>query len=140
MVSIYGTITPIGLLDWKSYPTRRLTMKNTLKYKDYIAKFELDLDDEVLVGKVINTSDFIQFHAESVPKLIDAFHNTIDEYLEFCKKKGVEPGKSYSGEFRWRLGPELHRDLTIQATKENISMNDLANSFVREMLKKNHVG
>ena len=111
-------------------------MSNTLKYKDYIAQFELDIEDEILVGKVINTSDFLQFHAESITGLKEAFHTTVDDYLEACKKKGKSPSKSYSGELRWRLGPELHRDLAIQAAKENISMNELANRYVKEMLKK----
>lgn len=114
-------------------------MNKTLKYKDYIAQFELDLDDELLVGKVINTSDFLQFHAQSIPELVEAFHVTIDDYLELCEKKGMDPSKSYSGEFRWRLGPELHRKLAIQASKENISMNDLANQYISEMLTKKQI-
>ena len=69
-------------------------MKNTLKYKDYVAQVDLDIDSKILVGKVINTADFLQFHAESVSGLIDAFHVTVDEYLEACEKGGRKPSRS----------------------------------------------
>lgn len=37
---------------------------NTLNYKGYIARIDADLDDGILVGRVINICDIIGFNSE----------------------------------------------------------------------------
>lgn len=59
-----------------------------------MAQRVLDIDSKIFVGKIIKTFDFIKFHAESVLELIDAFHVTVDEYLEACEYKGRAQTKS----------------------------------------------
>lgn len=59
-----------------------------------MAQVDLETDSKILVGKVINTADFIRFHAESVSELIDAFHVTVVEYLEACEEGGSKPSCS----------------------------------------------
>jgi len=39
---------------------------NTLTYKGYIAKIDANLDDGILVGRVINTRDIIGFYDETI--------------------------------------------------------------------------
>ena len=59
---------------------------NMLTYKGYIAKIDADLDDGILVGRVINTRDIIGFHGETISEVTASFHAVIDEYAaEFIK-------------------------------------------------------
>ena len=43
-------------------------------YKGYTAKIELDPDDNIFVGHIIDIRDTVGFHGETVSELIDAFH------------------------------------------------------------------
>ena len=96
---------------------------NTLTYKGYIAKINADLDDGILVGRDINTSDIIGFHGETISEVTDSFHAVIEEYLEDCKKKGKDPNKPYSGKFNLRLSPQLHSEIAAAAVKTGKSLN-----------------
>ena len=62
---------------------------NTVTYKGYIASIEPDLDDGILVGRVINTRDIIGFHGETISETIKSFHAAIDEYLEELIFRGL---------------------------------------------------
>ena len=57
-----------------------------LTYKGYIARIDADLDDGIIVGRVIKTHDIIGFHGETVSEATESFHSVIDEYLEDCKQ------------------------------------------------------
>ena len=96
---------------------------NTVSYKGYIARIEPDLDDGILVGRVINTRDIIGFHGDTISETIESFHAAIDEYLEDCEQRGKDPNKPYSGKFNVRLSPELHREIASEAAKAGKSLN-----------------
>ncbi len=96
---------------------------NTVTYKGYMARVEPDLDDGILVGRVINTRDIIGFHGQTISEPIESFHAAIDEYLEDCHKKGIEPNKPHSGKFNLRLPPELHGEISSAAARAGKSLN-----------------
>jgi len=96
---------------------------NTVSYKGYIARIEPDLDDGILTGRVINTRDIIGFHGETISEAIKSFHGAIDEYLEDCKQRDVDPNKPYSGKFNLRLSPQLHSEIASAAEKAGKSLN-----------------
>ena len=96
---------------------------NTVTYCGYIARIEPDLDDGILVGRVINTHDIIGFHGETISEAVESFHAVIEEYLEDCKQRGKNPNKPYSGKFNLRLSPELHSKVATEAEKAGKSLN-----------------
>lgn len=83
-------------------------------------------------GRVINTKDVISFDGTTVEELQHSFEAVIEEYLADCKKEGKEPDKAFSGQFNLRISPELHRKISIEAKKQNISLN----SSVEQALEK----
>ena len=97
--------------------------KNVLAYKGYLAELQLDIDDDIIIGKIIGTSDIISFHGKTIKEAEIAFKNVLDSYLEICKEKNIKPSKPYSGRFNLRIKPELHRNLSIEAIKSNMSLN-----------------
>ena len=92
-----------------------------MKYKGYEAIVEYDEQDRLFVGRVINTLDVIVFDGKSVEELESSFHNTVEEYLEDCQKRGKTPNKPFSGRFNLRISPDLHRQASLLAEKEGIS-------------------
>ena len=90
---------------------------NTMTYKGYEAIVEYDEDAELLHGEVMNLRDVITFQGQSVSELKQAFADSVDDYLAFCKERGEEPEKPYSGQFVVRVEPPLHRAVVTAARK-----------------------
>jgi predicted HicB family RNase H-like nuclease len=96
-----------------------------MKYKGYIGLVELEEGSDVLFGRVIGLRDVITFQGESVAEVTQAFHDSVDDYLEFCAERGESPEKPYSGQFVLRLSPSLHRELANAAERAATSLNAL---------------
>lgn len=107
-------------------------MSDLLTYKGYLGQVELDEDVGLLHGQVINTRDVITFQGRSVDEVRSAFRASIEDYLEFCKERGEEPEKPFSGRFVLRITPKLHRAIVLAAAREQKSLN----SWVAEHLEK----
>jgi len=103
-----------------------------MEYKGYIGKVEFDNEAEIFHGEVINVRDVITFDGNSVEDLKQAFEDSINDYLEFCAKRGEQPEKPFSGKFVVRLSPEIHRKVFLKAKLSDKSLN----SWVSEVLEK----
>ena len=102
-----------------------------IEYKGYIGVVEFDDKAKIFHGDVINTRDVITFQGTSVDEIETSFRDSINDYLEWCEKDGVNPEKPYSGKFNLRLSPELHKEVAITAKKLKISIN----TFVEKALQ-----
>jgi predicted HicB family RNase H-like nuclease len=96
---------------------------NTMTYKGYEAIIEYDEDTEFFHGEILNLRDVITFQGQSVAELKQAFADSVEDYLAFCKERGEEPEKPYSGQFVVRLEPPLHRALVSAAKRAGMSLN-----------------
>src|SRR5271169_4134010 len=94
-----------------------------MSYKAYEAVVEYDEDAEIFHGEVINMRDVITFQGKSVAELKKAFAASIEDYLAFCKERGEEPEKPFSGQFVVRTEPSLHKDLSAAARRAGVSLN-----------------
>jgi predicted HicB family RNase H-like nuclease len=101
-----------------------------MEYKGYMGTVEYDDEAKLFHGDIINTKDVITFQGTTVDEIETAFKESIDDYILWCKKEGVEPEKPYSGKFNLRLSPELHKEIAIKAKRLKISIN----SFVEKAL------
>lgn len=77
---------------------------------------------------------FKQILCESVKELTDAFHEAVDNYIEYCKEEGIEPHKSYSGSLNIRISPEVHSKIAILAKQAGISINAFIKSAVEKQV------
>jgi predicted HicB family RNase H-like nuclease len=106
-----------------------------MEYKGYFAKVEFDDASGVFHGEIINLRDVIRFEGETAKELKQAFYDSVDDYLEFCAKRGEDPEKPYSGKFVVRVEPELHKNITIEARKTDNSLNVWVNDAISKALK-----
>jgi predicted HicB family RNase H-like nuclease len=107
-------------------------MINVLEYSGYQATIEFDADDEVFFGHLAGINDVIGFHGTTVTELKAAFHESVDEYLTFCKEQGKEPNKPYSGKMMFRVDPKVHANAARAAQLKGISLNQWAEEVLRE--------
>ena len=96
---------------------------NTLEYKGYIGVIEYDDEDGIFHGEVVNLRDVITFQGSCVEDIKESLKDSVEDYLEFCKERGEEPDKPFSGKLPLRIGPELHRKIYISAKSEGKSIN-----------------
>ena len=52
-----------------------------------------------------------------------AFRESIEDYLEFCRERGEEPDRPFSGKLVLRITPELHHKVYLKAAKSGKSLN-----------------
>jgi predicted HicB family RNase H-like nuclease len=107
-----------------------------MKYKGYTGVVEFDEESGSLYGRVIGLRDVITFQGESVAEVTQAFRDSVDDYLEFCAKRGRAPDKPYSGQFVLRIDPGLHRALSHAAEEKGQSLT----SLVEETLAARFLG
>ena len=94
-----------------------------MSYKGYIGDVEYDHEAKIFHGRVIGVKDIVTFQGKSAKEIEKAFRESIDDYLDFCKKRGEKPDKPFSGKILLRTQPDLHRKLALIAERKRISMN-----------------
>lgn len=97
-----------------------------MMYKGYTGVMEVDEEAGVIHGRVVGLRDTITFEGETPAEAMQAFRDSVDDYLEFCTDLGQLPEKPVSGRFNLRLGTELHRALACKAEAQRISLNEAA--------------
>jgi predicted HicB family RNase H-like nuclease len=91
--------------------------------RGYEAVVEFDEDADIFHGEVVNLRDVITFQGASAAELKKAFAESLDDYLAFCKARGEEPEKPFSGQFVVRTEPSLHKAMTLAARRAGVSLN-----------------
>lgn len=86
-------------------------MSSVMKYKGYIGSVEFSEEDQIFYGKVLGIHALISYEGESAKELIQDFHDPVDDYLELCVEKRIEPEKAYKGSFNVRISPDFHRSI-----------------------------
>ena len=105
---------------------------NSIEYKGYLGIVEFSPDDMVFHGKIHGINDLVTFEATTVERLLSAFHEAVDDYLDICERYGKPPEKAYSGQFNVRIDSSLHRQLSINAAKQGVTLNQCVASALAE--------
>lgn len=103
---------------------------NTLKYKGYEGSVDFDFSDNLLSGKVLGIRAGLVYEAQTLQELQTAFRQTIDDYLQYCKKENLVPEKPFSGNLNIRLGSERHQAIAAYARQHGIKINDAIRSAI----------
>lgn len=94
-----------------------------MKYRGYEAKIEYDEEAGLFHGEVLDLRDVITFQGRSVEELKQALADSVEDYIEFCKTRGEEPEKPFSGQFVVRTEAALHRACAAAARRAGVSLN-----------------
>jgi len=116
----------------RSFPDDDKVRTSTMNHDGYLATIELDEKAGLLHGEVVDTRDVLTFQGRTLDELRTAFAETIADYVEWCRERGKEPERPYSGNFMLRITPELHRRVAAAAARAGKSLN----GFVAEALER----
>ena len=109
-------------------------MSKMMEYQGYHAQIEYDAEDGIFVGKVFGLADSLNFHGTSVSELEEMFHQSVDNYLKMCAETGKTPEKEFKGSFNIRISPELHKEISLHAAQEGITLNQYVLRALEESL------
>jgi predicted HicB family RNase H-like nuclease len=101
-------------------------------YKGYAARVEFDPEDEIFTGRIAGIDDVVGFHADTVPALLAAFREAVDDYLETCARIGKDPQKAYSGNLMLRIAPQVHAKAMAAAEASGQTLNQWGETVIAE--------
>ena len=104
-----------------------------MEYKGYMGEVTYDAQAKIFHGEVLGLKDVITFQGTTVEELEQAFRDSIDDYIVWCKERGEEPEKTFSGNIRIRISPDLHAKLSQAAVIHGMSLNSL---IIEKLQKK----
>ncbi len=107
-----------------------------LEYKGYAGKVEFDDSVETFHGEVLGLKDIITFEGGSVEEIKQSFRDSIDDYLEFCEERGEESDRPFSGQYRLRISPELHRSASMLSQRDGTSLNEWISRSIAEKIQR----
>lgn len=94
-----------------------------LKYKGYTGYVVYDDEAHLFHGELVGMRAVITFQGTSVKEIEEAFVDSVEDYLEWCKKRKKEPEKPHSGKFNLRMPPDIYVKVAAHAAQEGISIN-----------------
>ena len=94
-----------------------------MNYKGYTGSVTFDEEAEIFHGEVEGLRDVVTFQGTTVAEIKKAFHESVNDYLEFCAKRGESPERPASGRFVLRVPPAMHRKLVAEAKRQKKSLN-----------------
>jgi len=108
----------------------------TMSYKGYTATIEYDAYAGIFHGEVADIRDVVTFQGKSVAELKKALAGSIEDYLAFCKQRGEEPDKPFSGQFVVRTDPALHKDVSNAARRAGVSLNKFVTATLEKAVRR----
>lgn len=103
-----------------------------MKYKGYIGHVEYNDEAKIFHGDVLGIKDIVTFQGTTVDEIEQAFKDSVDDYLAFCKERGEEPDRPFSGKFNLRIPSDLHAKLSIAAQTQGESLNNYITKVLQQ--------
>ena len=89
-----------------------------MEYKGYTGQITaMDESCGIIHGRVSSINDIVTFEGATPKELVQAFHDSVDDYLAFCEERSEPPEKPFSGKFMVRASPTLHQQASLVARK-----------------------
>ena len=111
-------------------------MNNTMQYRGYTASMSFDVDDKIIVGRVLDIDDIVTFHGASVAEFETHFHTVVDDYIAACEALGSAPERPASGRLMLRVSPEVHAASLKAAALSGTSLNRWAEQALKAATRR----
>lgn len=111
-------------------------MSNTMQYRGYTASMSFDVDDKIIVGRVLDIDDILTFHAGSVTEFESHFRMIVDDYVAACAALGGQPERPASGKLMLRVSPDVHAASLKAAALSGTSLNRWAEQALKAATRR----
>jgi predicted HicB family RNase H-like nuclease len=69
---------------------RTIVSSDIFIYKSFVGAPWIDVEENVIRGKIVNTRDTTTFFGKTVDEAAQAFRDSVDDYLEFCAELSLD--------------------------------------------------
>lgn len=114
--------------------SQKALVNSLLSYKNYNGTVEYSKDDKCLYGKVIDLKSLLSYEGDSVQELETDFQKVVEDYLNDCEERGVQPEQPYKGTFNVRISPDRHRTIATYAIEHGKSLNAAVEEAIEHMV------
>ena len=66
----------------------------------------------------------MSYEANDAKGLLNAFQDSVNDYLDFCEKKNIEPEQPFKGSLNVRIGKDRHRKAWQMAQALEKTLNE----------------
>lgn len=108
--------------------------KNQMKYKGYTGSVEWSESDGVFYGKVLGIWPLLLYEGKNIEELREDFHVFVDEYIQDCLDRGIEPEAPFKGSVNVRISRQLHKKAFNMAYDRDVSLNTIVNEALKAYL------
>lgn len=109
-------------------------MNQTLHHRGYDGSVEYSAEDKMLHGRVLGIRDLISYGGTTVRNIEKNFCDAVDEYINFCQRRGKEPDTPFRGSFNVRVPSELHKQASLYADQHDMKLNTVVQHALRDFL------
>ena len=104
-----------------------------LHYKGYNGSVEYSEEDRCLYGKILGLrNSLILYEGNSLAELQEDFESGVENYLDRCHRKGIEPEKPYNGVLNICISSDTHVKIAMFAEHQGTSID----SFISDLIEK----
>ncbi|CDM23481.1 hypothetical protein BN940_05061 [Castellaniella defragrans 65Phen] len=113
-------------------------MKNVMTIGGHQAAIIYDPDLEMFRGEFVGLNGGADFYAADIAGLRQEGEQSLQVFLDECRRRGIEPRKHYSGRFVLRVAPGLHEAAALAAAARGESLNQWVSGILQEALEHAH--
>ena len=106
-------------------------MKNMMRYKGYYGSIDFEPEDLIFYGKLEVIHALVSFEGETAKEIDAAFKEAVDDYLNSCVARGIEPETPFKGSLNVRIGRDRHEKAALLVRETGCSS---LNSFINQAL------
>jgi predicted HicB family RNase H-like nuclease len=107
-----------------------------LHYKGYNGSVEYSEDDRCLCGKILGLKNsLILYEGNSLDELQADFEAGVENYLERCIRKGVEPETPYNGVLNINISSDTHVKIAMFAEHHRTSIDALISDLIEKRME-----
>ena len=93
-------------------------------YKGYTGRVAFDDEAMAFQGRVEGIRHVVTFEGRTAEEVLDAFRESVDDYLAWAAEDGFEPEAPFTGELTVTVSPEQHRMVQEAADASRLSVPD----------------
>lgn len=110
-------------------------MNNIMIINGHRAVIQYDPDIEMLRGEFVGLNGGADFYADNLADLHKEGEKSLEVFMDFCKERGIEPFKSFSGKFMLRVPPDVHAHAVEAAAAKGVSLNQFVADAIEQEVR-----
>lgn len=95
----------------------------SLTYKGFTGRVSYDEETDLFMGEVIDLRHLVAFEGRTIDELRANFERAVDGYHDWCRARGLNPQRQFTGRWEVNVPQALHRRAVVSAEAAGMTLN-----------------